>query len=99
MSTHKARPWYCIDPLVEDYLTIDREGGDLKMLKALKILRAIVVNIGIIAISMYALIQGAEATIIGGVALVSLAAYNGVEIADYQALAQAIVEASNDNQE
>lgn len=66
------------------------------MLKSLKIIRAIVVNLGIIAISMYALVEGADATIIGGIGLFSLAAYNGVEIADYGALLQAIAEASQD---
>lgn len=88
------RPWYCIDSLVDDYARIHADGGDLRMLKSLKITRAIVVNIGIIAITLYALIEGAEATIVGGIGLVSLAAYNGVEIADYGALVQALAEAS-----
>ena len=34
--------------------------------------------------------------IIGGITLVSLAAYNGVEIADYQALTQAIAEQTSE---
>ena len=89
-----TRPWYCVDPLVDDYLRIEREGGDLRMLKKLKILRAIVVNVGLVAISLYALSLDADPTIIGGVGLVSLAAYNGVEIADYGALLQAVAEAS-----
>lgn len=97
MSTRKTRPWYCLDPLVEDYLTIEREGGDLRVLKSLKILRAIVVNVGIIAITILSLLESAEPTLIGAIGLTSLAAYNGVEILDYQALAQAVVEASNDS--
>lgn len=95
VSNAPSRPWYCIDPLVEDYLTIEREGGDLKVLKSLKILRAIVVNVGIIAITVLALLESAEPTVIGGIGLTSLAAYNGVEILDYRALAQAVVEAGN----
>jgi len=90
-----TRPWYCIDALVDDYVTIYEEGGDLKMLKSLKITRAIVVNIGIIAITLLALAEGAEATIVGGLGLVSLATYNGVEIADYGALVQALAEAGS----
>jgi hypothetical protein len=91
------RPWYCIDSLVDDYLTIHKSGGDLRMLKALKIVRAIIVNIGLISITLYSLSQTADPTLIGSIGLVSLAAYNGVEIADYQALAQAIVEASEES--
>lgn len=92
------RPWYCNDRLTDDYLRVHREGGDLKVLKSLKILRAIVVNAGLIAITLYALLEGAEPTIVGGLGTISLAAYNGVEIADYSALAQAIVEASQDTE-
>jgi hypothetical protein len=93
----RSRPWYCNDRLTDDYVRVHAEGGDLMMLKSLKILRAIVVNIGIVAIAMYALLEGADATIIGGIGLFSLAAYNGVEIADYGALTQAIVEVSQES--
>lgn len=92
----QRRPWYCNDRLTEDYRRVHREGGDLKMLKALKIVRAIVVNLGMIGIAALALTEGAEATIVGSIGLVSLAAYNGVEIVDYTALAQALLEVSGE---
>jgi len=96
MSTSQPRPWYCIDGLVDDYKTIATSGGDLRMLKGLKILRSIVVNVGIIVITIHALLSGGDATIIGGAGILTLGLYNGIEIADYQALAQAIVEVSAD---
>lgn len=91
------RPWYCIDALVDDYVTIHQSGGDLKMYKGLKILRSIVVNAGIIGITTYALQTGADATIVATIGLLTLGLYNGIEIADYQALAQAIVEVSQES--
>lgn len=92
MSTKKARPWHCSDRLTNEYLSVYARGGNLHMLKTLKIVRSIIVNIGIIAISILAVLKGADATVIGAVGLVVLGGYNGVEVADYTALAQAIVE-------
>ena len=101
MSTPETqtRPWYCNDQLVDEYKTVGAAGGDLQMMKAAKWIRSMVVNLGIIGIALYALMSGGDVTIIGGIALVSLAAYNGVEIADYQALAQAIVEMSHESED
>lgn len=95
-ATQSQRPWYCNDRLTDDYRRVHADGGDLRMLKALKIIRAIVVNVAIAAIALYALRLGGDPTVVGGIGLFSLAAYNGVEIADYSALAQAIVEVSQD---
>lgn len=60
------------------------------MLKTLKIARSIIVNIGIIAISIYSLSKGGDPTVVGSAALVVLGGYNGVELADYSALMAAI---------
>jgi hypothetical protein len=95
-NTHN-RPWYCSDALVNDYKTQAESGRELKMMKAAKWVRSMVVNLGLIAISLYALRLGGDVTIIAGIGLISLAAYNGVEIADYAAVAQAITELSHDN--
>ena len=92
----RARPWYCNDRLVDDWKTVHSTGGDLSMLRHLKIVRSIVVNLGIITIAILSLRYGGDPTVIGPLALVVLAAYNGIEIADYQALAQAIVEVSQE---
>lgn len=88
----RQRPWYVLDALADDYCAVAREGGDLRMLKALKILRSITVNIAIISISLYALYRGGDATLVSTVALVTLGIYNGVEVADYAALATAFRE-------
>jgi len=94
--TPSDRPWYCSDRLVDDWKTVHQTGGDLKMLKSLKIVRSIVVNIGLTAITVLGLRYGGDPTVIVPLALGVLGAYNGVEIADYQALAQAIVEVSQE---
>jgi len=88
-----SRPWYCHDRLTDDYRTVAERGGDLRMLKALKILRSIIVNVGIIGVTMTALLYtGADATLVSAIGLVTLGLYNGVEVADYAALAQAFSE-------
>jgi hypothetical protein len=92
MSTKHTRPWYCLDALVDDYRVVANSGGDLKMLKALKILRSIIVNLGIIGVTLYALLTGADTTLIATVGVITLGLYNGVEVADYAALAQAFAE-------
>ena len=60
------------------------------MLKTLKILRAIVVNIGIFVVSGYSLYLGADPTLIGLMALAVAGAYNGLELSDYLALVEAV---------
>jgi len=96
-SKQRTRPWYCSDQAVEEYKTVHRGGTDLKMLKSLKIIRSIIVNLGIIAIALYALKTGGDSTIIAPIALFVLGGYNGVEYADYMALAQAISEISSES--
>lgn len=89
----RTRPWYCSDRLTDDWLTIESEGGDLKMLKSLKIVRSIIVNIGIITIAALALYYGGAPQVFGTLGLLTLAAYNGIEVLDYVSLLQAIAEA------
>ena len=96
MSTAQ-RPWYANDRATEEWKTVGREGGNLRVLKALKILRAIVVNVAIFVVSVYSILEGAEPTVIGSLGLMSLAAYNGIELADYGSLLQALNELANEN--
>jgi hypothetical protein len=98
MSTKQQRPWYCIDALVDDYISVADGGGDLQMLKTLKIVRSLIVNIGIIAITLYGLSLGYEMWF-GSLGLLTLGLYNGVEVADYAALAQAFAEARHRQQQ
>ncbi|MCD2204424.1 hypothetical protein [Halobacterium sp. KA-6] len=94
MSTdHASRPWYCRDDLVDEYRTTLTTGGEkLPMLKALKILRAIIVNLGLLALSGYAIQQGGHPTVLGFVSIMVIGAYNGLELGDYLALVQAYQE-------
>lgn len=92
--TNQPRAWYVPDALVDDYRAVADSGGNLEMLKTLKILRSIIVNLGIIGIALFALATtGADATLVSTVGLVTLGLYNGVEVADYAALATAFAEA------
>ena len=92
-APQSTRPWYCRDGVVDDYKTTLTEDGErLPMLKALKILRSIIVNVGIISIAGYSIASGGDATFVGGIAIGVLGAYNGLEISDYLALIQAYEE-------
>jgi hypothetical protein len=92
-ATQPSCPWYVSKRAVSDYRhtlsTDDESGGNLKMLKTLKIVRSIIVNLGIISISLYSISTGADATLIGTLALGVLGGYNGLEFSDYLALVRA----------
>jgi len=97
MSTKHNRPWYCRDGVVDEYKdTLQTDGQRLPMLKTLKIIRAIIVNLGVIAIGLYAISRGGDPTFLGGFGLTILGAYNGVELLDYAALLQAYSEVQTD---
>ncbi|WP_231554292.1 hypothetical protein [Halobellus rufus] len=62
------------------------------MYKAFKLVRSIIVNVGIIILTGYALYLGADPTVIGATSLLVLGGYNGLELGDYLALLQAYKE-------
>ena len=96
MTRSHARPWYCRDDVVDEYRqTLTRDGQRLPMLKTLKILRAIVVNLGVIGIALYAILRGGDPTLLGSLAVATLGLYNGLELSDYAALLQAYKEVQN----
>ena len=85
-----ARPWYCRDDVVDEYkTTLTDDGEPLPMLKTLKIIRAIIVNLGIFGVGGYAMYLGADPTLLSIATLAVAGAYNGLEIGDYLALVQA----------
>ncbi|MFC5135483.1 MULTISPECIES: hypothetical protein [Haloferacaceae] len=85
-----SRPWYCRDDVVDEYKqTLAEDGEQLPMIKTLKIIRAIIVNVGLFAGWLYALYLGGDPTIITVFALAVVGAYNGLELGDYLALVQA----------
>lgn len=87
------RPWYVLDRLADEYKRVLRNGGNFRMLRTLKIVRSIIVNLGIIGVTIVALLQtDVDATLVATVAVLTLGLYNGVDIADYAALAQAFAE-------
>lgn len=76
---------------VQEYKQSLKTGTELfPMLKTLKLLRAIVVNLGIFAVSGYSLYLGADPTLIGLTSVLVAGAYNGLEISDYLALVEAV---------
>ena len=92
-----ARPWYCNDKNVDEWGQVLNDGEDLPMLKSLKILRAIVVNGGLIIGWFYSLSVGADPTIISALIVVTLGLYNGLEVGDYLALVQAYKEVQTES--
>lgn len=92
MSTQHPHPWYVSNKDVERWKLRGKNGANLKMSKIRAWLRAIVVNLGIISITLYGIQQGADPTIIGTIGLGSLGMYNGLELSDYAALLRAIGE-------
>jgi len=87
------RPWYCRDDIVDEYkTTIIDDATPLPMIKAVKALKALIVNLGVIALAAYAISRGGDPTILGAFGLATLATYNGVELGEYLALVQAASE-------
>jgi len=95
MSHSSPRKWYCSDRLTNEYKSRYENGENFVMIKSLKILRSIIVNLGIILIAVFGLMNGGGANV-ALVGLLTLAAYNGVEYVDYVALIQAYKEATNE---
>ena len=88
-----TRPWYCRGGVVDEYKSSLSDGGEqFPMLKKLKIVRAIVVNLGLFAGWFYTLHLGGDPTIISAMAFAVIGAYNGLEIGDYLALLRAYKE-------
>lgn len=97
INTHSdRRPWYCLNHAVDEYKTTLEGGERLPMLKSLKVIRAIIVNVGILAIGGYAISRGGDPTLLGMTVLTVVGTYNGLEIGDYLALVQAYEEVQSE---
>ena len=85
--------WYIRQGAIAEYKqTLSQDGEPLPVLKALKILRAIVVNLGVFGIGFYAISLGGDPTLIALAVLAVAGGYNGLELSDYLALVQAVQE-------
>lgn len=90
MTIRPDRPWYCLDQPVDEYRrTLRADGEPLPMLKFLHLLRATVVNMGVIAIAVYAMFLGGDPTIVSVAAIFVIGASVGLELGDYMQLLQA----------
>ena len=92
MSTKQKRPWYCNDGLVDDYRKIQNSGGDLRMLQSLKVIRNTITNIVLGVVIFYAILQGADPTLVGVLGLAAFVAINGIDISEWLAAKQALEE-------
>lgn len=93
MSQPHRHPWYISDDAVRDYKsTLTEDGETVPMLKTFKIVRAIIVNVGIFGIGGYGMYLGGDPTLLGVTVLLVASAYNGLEYSDYLALVQAVQE-------
>lgn len=93
-----TRCWYHRDDVVDEYKsTLTDDGEPLPMLKTLKIIRAIIVNVGIFGVGAYAMYLEADPTLLAISTLAVAGAYNGLEIGDYLALVQAYQEVQEES--
>ena len=89
-TARPGRKWYHSDAAVDEYRTaLTSDSESYPMLKKLKIIRAIVVNTGVIAIVLASLYFGGDPNIFGVLGLFILGGYNGVEVGEYLQLLQA----------
>mgnify|MGYP006276055389 FL=1 len=89
-TARPGRKWYHSDAAVDEYRTaLTSDSESYPMLKKLKIIRAIVVNTGVIAIVLASLYFGGDPNIFGVLGLLILGGYNGVEVGEYLQLLQA----------
>ena len=94
MSTHEPRPWYVIESACDGYAAIDV--GELRMLQALKVIRGITLNAVVAVMSLFAIVEGGDPTIVASLGLVALMLVNGIEATDYVAAKQALEEAKRE---
>lgn len=86
------RPWYCSDVLCDGYKHIGTTQGNLKMLQALKVFRAIVLNVLLAGFGTFVLIRGGDATVIGITTILALSLLNGIEVSEWVAAKRALDE-------
>lgn len=100
MTNIRPRPWYCRSDAIEEHKAAIKNGeSDTPMAKrTLTILRALLVNSGMIGISIYALRLGGDPTAVTIFALSVLAGYNGVEWSELMAFLQAWQEVQGQGQ-
>jgi hypothetical protein len=98
MTARTPRPWYVLDELCDDYVAVRRTSGDLRMLQLLKVIRGITLNASLFAMSIFAILEGADPTLIASIGLIALMIVNGVELGDYLAAKQALEEADHNDE-
>jgi hypothetical protein len=96
----QSYPWYLRESQISEYKkTLSEQGEPFPVLKTLKIIRAILVNVGIFGIGFYAISLGGDPTIISLAVLGVAGGYNGLELSDYLALLQALQEVETDRKD
>ena len=91
-QTQPTRPWLCSDRLVDAYLARAQDGDDLRVLKTVRAIESLIVNAGIIGMTIVALHYGEANPYVVLAAIVTLGLLNGVLAADYRALGRALAE-------
>ena len=96
----ESYPWYVRQGQIQEYKeTLTKDKEPFPVLKTLKIIRAIIVNVGIFGIGFYAISLGGDPTIISLAVLGIAGGYNGLELSDYLALLQALQEVEVENKD
>lgn len=91
-TSPRARPWYCSDTLVESYKQIESSTGKLRMLQALKVIRAIILNFLVLGGGIFFVSRGGDPTLLGVGTIITLALLNGIEVSEWVAAKQALQE-------
>ena len=94
ISRTSPRPWWVRDGEIEEHKRAIQAGdrGDPRVKRTLTILRSLLVNAGIIGLSLYGLMLGGDVTWITVFGLAVLAGYNGIEATELMAFLQAYQE-------
>jgi len=95
MSTAKA-PKGMHDRMKSEFLSKERYGGELRVLKSLKIFRTIITNLIILAAIWLLLQNGADPNTVTILGLGGFMLYNGVELAELSAFLGALAEATGE---
>lgn len=83
MSIRNKYPWFVRKSDIHDYRIKCDTVEDVAMLKVIKTIRWIILNIIIAGIALFAMNQGGDPTVISSVAIIALSFINGVELSDW----------------
>lgn len=95
MSHRRIGPWYCPESVTEHNLRLVSLVGE-RDFKLYKVVYNLIVTAAILGMAMFAVSEGAEATTIGTIAIAGILVTNGVSLAEWLAVKQALEEINHE---